>query len=204
LAGVIGGVVFVVFFVALGVAWFWAVLAGLAGYVGTLLLGRGPASRAKDRASLGASDETVTRALEEGRTKIRDIVRYGSSLPKEEIRAKVKALAATAEKIFTNIERDPKDLHRARQFLNYYLDAATNIVKRYAELVAQQSRSAEVQETLEKAESVLGLIDNAFENQLSRLLQDDVMNLDTEIELLQKTVETENLFNDTLGPAREK
>ena len=93
----------------------------------------------------------------------------------------------------------------ARGFLTYYLDAAARIVAGYEQLVARASSSPEVRKTWTKPESSLPGIQRAFDSQLESLLQLDLLDLDSEIALLDKTVQMEDRFNSGLatgsGPA---
>ena len=61
------------------------------------------------------------------------------------------------------------------------------------EIKEKSTGSPEVRETLDKMESVLVTIRKAFQKQLGKLLEDDVMDLDTEIESFKKAIKTEGL-----------
>lgn len=97
------------------------------------------------------------------------------------------------EKILAEIRRDPADLKRSRQFLSYYLDATINIITKYATLSSQRVDDESIGESLSRTERMLDTINLAFEKQLARLLSNDVMDLDTELTLLEKTIEMEGL-----------
>ncbi|NLG65713.1 MAG: hypothetical protein GX537_08935, partial [Actinobacteria bacterium] len=55
-------------------------------------------------------------------------------------------------------------------------------------------KSAEVEETLARAEASLQSIQRSFDQQLGALLQRDVIDLDSEIALLEKTVEMDSMM----------
>jgi 5-bromo-4-chloroindolyl phosphate hydrolysis protein len=84
-----------------------------------------------------------------------------------------------------------KDLKPAKQFLNYYLDAAMKIVTRYAELATGPAGSPEVMQSLAKAESVMDTLNESFEKQQAKLKENDVLDLDTEIQVFEKMNERE-------------
>ena len=81
----------------------------------------------------------------------------------------------------------------ARQFLSYYFDTSISIVNKYSQLSMQEVQSPEISRSLLKAENMLNSIDIAFDRQLARLLSNDVMDLDVEIETLEKTFKAEDL-----------
>jgi 5-bromo-4-chloroindolyl phosphate hydrolysis protein len=68
-------------------------------------------------------------------------------------------------------------------------------VRGYAGLADRDSQSAEVRETLERAETSLDAIQRAFDKQLAGLLQHEVIDLDSEVALLEKTVQMDDLMN---------
>jgi 5-bromo-4-chloroindolyl phosphate hydrolysis protein len=61
------------------------------------------------------------------------------------------------------------------------------------DLSAQKIRTPEIVATLLKAENMLNSIALAYEKLLTKLLEDDIMNLDVEIETLEKTFRAEDL-----------
>ena len=61
------------------------------------------------------------------------------------------------------------------------------------------STSPEIVEALGKAEASLDSVQQAFDRQLSNVLEDRVLDLESEIELLEKTVDMETMFTQTGG-----
>ena len=196
-AGIVAGAIFLVFLVLLNLSWIVALVVAIVGYGGALLL----LSDARGRRTTvvypqGITAETVNRAIEEGRAQVQEIRRSAAAVPKADVRQKIEALCASAERIFDDLPKDPKDVPAARQFLTYYLDATGKIVRRYSELASVPAKSTQIKDTLAKVESSFDLIQLAFDRQLSRLLQDDVLDLDSEIALLEKTISMENLLDE--------
>jgi 5-bromo-4-chloroindolyl phosphate hydrolysis protein len=102
-------------------------------------------------------------------------------------------IKTTLEQILDEIRKDPKDLKTARSFLNYYPEAVIKILDRYTDLQSRNINDPSIQNSLSKAEDLLGTITRAFEKQLTQLFQNDVMVLDTELELLRRTIQSEGL-----------
>ncbi|MEZ4652606.1 MAG: 5-bromo-4-chloroindolyl phosphate hydrolysis family protein [Candidatus Eisenbacteria bacterium] len=105
----------------------------------------------------------------------------------------MESICRRMEQIYENFERDPKDIKTAGQFLSYYTDTTVRIIERYIELSGHDVADRDIQSTLTKVESILGQIDRAFEKQLAKLLRDDALDLESEIRLLEKTLEAEGL-----------
>lgn len=193
-AGVLGGIAFVVLNILLGVTFFWSLVAAIAAFVaGTLIFQVPDRSRKRTFELYGLTQEEVDRALISGRKKLADLSTSIEGIRDPSVRGKAEQIADVTRRILKDIEEDPKDLRQARQFLNYYLDTTLKIISRYVGLSTQKVLSADARSTLAKVESSLETVHKAFEKQLAKLMQDDVMDLDTEIEVLERTIKMEGL-----------
>jgi len=138
-------------------------------------------------------ENSLAASLQEGKAKLTEIEKFRKLVGDRTTIAKVDAICVIVEKILAEIKRDPGDIKEARQFLTYYLDATSNILKKYVQLSSQNVNDAGIRLSLERTESMLDTIRAAFEKQLTRLLSNDVMDLDTELSLLEKTIKMEGL-----------
>lgn len=138
------------------------------------------------------SPEGVKRIVEEGRRKAGEIFSLSLKIPDREVRQKVQDLCDISKKIFDVFQKDPKDIKKGKQFLFYYLDSTIKVVKQYVEISGREVKTPDAVSALKKVEDTLDLIKKGFESQLAKLLEDDVMDLDAEISLLEKTLKMEN------------
>jgi 5-bromo-4-chloroindolyl phosphate hydrolysis protein len=109
----------------------------------------------------------------------------------------VARLCVSAQQILAEIQKRPQRMDMARGFLTYYLEAAVRIVTGYEQLASQGSASSEVRRTMDQAEASLPGIQRAFDAQLESLMQLELLDLDSEIALLDKTVQMEERFAAT-------
>jgi 5-bromo-4-chloroindolyl phosphate hydrolysis protein len=144
-------------------------------------------------------DDNVSQTLLEAYRRVGEMGEAANDIAKPEIRQGVAQLCVTARRILAEIQRHPERIDVARGFLTYYLDAAARIVGGYEQLAARGSFSAEVRKTLAQAENSLPGIQKAFDSQLESLLQLDLLDLECEIALLDKTLQMENLFKSRPG-----
>jgi hypothetical protein len=144
-------------------------------------------------------DEGVAEIIHEAEAELVEISRQGAQIAKPEVRAAVGRLGATAEQILEQLRKEPRKAGLARGFLSYYLEAALRIVRGYAELSSAPSDSPEVRRTLVQAEAALAEVQRAFDRQLQDLLQQQLLELDSEIALLEKTVQMDRRLAS--GPA---
>src|SRR5664279_4853561 len=195
LSGLVGGSILLLFFFFLHNTIMVSLLSGLAGFSGsyTLLY----AFRPKDelRIDLGnpVTEEELNRTLKQGDAQIKQLQYYETQVSDPDVKEKLDKITGSVRDIFVIFKKDPKDIKHARQFLSYYLDTTIKIVQKYTALSAQNVNSQQIKSTLLKAENMLDSIAVAFEKQKEKLLSDDVMDLDVEIQTLEKTFNAEDL-----------
>lgn len=137
--------------------------------------------------------EAVGAVLQEAQARVDGIAAAAEGIAKPEVRRAVGRLCLTAEQILEEIRLKPQQVDLARGFLTYYLEAADRIIHGYADLSGRHLSSADAAQTLAQAEDSLEGIQKAFDNQLSGLLQYRLLDLDSEISLLEKMVRMDNL-----------
>jgi hypothetical protein len=133
-------------------------------------------------------DAGAVELIEDAHAQVDDIVAAAGDIQKPEVRSRVVRLCGTAEQILDELGREPRQIQLARAFLAYYLRAAQRIVAGYAELARRGTTSSSVADSLAGAEHSLDSIQQAFDEQLAALLEHRVMDLDSEVAVLEKTV----------------
>ncbi|MFC1670250.1 5-bromo-4-chloroindolyl phosphate hydrolysis family protein [Spirochaetota bacterium] len=140
----------------------------------------------------GITPKMVKGIIKKGRKKLAKMRRITKKAEDKAVRYKMENICHVVEKVFEDFEEDPKDIKGAKQFLNYYLDATLQIMDKYA-VLSKNISNKERKKSLKKVEKLMGDIEEAFENQLSRLYDDDFLHLDSEVKVLEKTLEMEGL-----------
>ena len=142
-------------------------------------------------------DERAADVLQPARRQVDAILRAAGGVGKPAVRDEVVGLCSTADQIIAELAAQPRKLDAARGFLTYYLDAAQRIVDGYVNLSRRGGSTAEINQTLSRAEASLNVVQEAFDRQLAAVLQDRAMDLDSEIELLERTVRSETMYTQT-------
>jgi 5-bromo-4-chloroindolyl phosphate hydrolysis protein len=193
-AGVTGGLMLLVSFFSFHIQFFISLILGAAGYTGSyIIMAALKPKRQLEFKFNEITPELLESTLQEGKEKTRLLQGYAKNINDPDVLRNVEHLTDVINKIYENFKKDPKDIKVARQFLSYYFDSTLKIVKMYSELSSQKIRTPEITEMLLKAERMLNSIGTAYEKLLARLLADDIMDLDVEIETLEKTFKAENL-----------
>lgn len=198
LSGILGGVGFAFFFLALHSSMLLACIAAIAAYGAGFLI----FSTNKKRPPIEISETSgldqagIDRVIKEGQAKVDRLHELAKATAGAESKEKVERLAGIAREIIDDLKEQPGDIKRARQFLNYYLDTTIRILERYTDISNKNVKSSEAAASLRKVESMLDGVQAVFEKQLAGLMQDDILDLDTELTLLQNTLKMEGLANE--------
>lgn len=132
--------------------------------------------------SLGANADEVFAALEEAELKIASIEKSRKSIRNVEFNRHLRLIIKKARGILELIEEDPKDLSRARKFLKVYLDGTARVTESYANT---QNKAASTDALDQNFAEVLQTIEDTFDEQHKKLLENDQFDLDVKIEVLK-------------------
>jgi len=194
LGGILGAATFVIFFILVQSGILIAIIAASAAFIAGMLLENEP--KAMTVKLDGMDAQSLEAVLVQAEAKLAQFESLVNRIESKTIQAKAMQIAALEHKIIEDIESDPKDLKPARGFLTYYQDAAINIIRKYLQIMERGGSVSDIQTSVAKVEPILETIRAAFEKQLARLLENDVLDLDIEISVLEKTLKMEGL--DTL------
>jgi len=140
----------------------------------------------------GITKGELARILAEGREKSRLMRSLAQRAPSGAIRDKICAIADSSNRIYDYLEREPAAARQARQFLNYYDDAALTIVKKYTTIASGHSTGV-ADATLRRVESSLDSINESFARQYEKLLDGSLTEIEVELSLLKTTLKSEGL-----------
>jgi len=140
-------------------------------------------------------DDDVAEVIRGAQTQVDALAAVAEAVEKPDVRRKVSLLCRTAESILLELRNEPGQVSLARPFLSYYLEAADRIVRGYVDLSLRDLDSPDTRTTMARAEASLDSIQWAFDSQLAGLLQHQMFDLDSEIALLEKTVQMDTMMS---------
>ncbi len=130
---------------------------------------------------------------QEGKETLRKIRVANDKIPDDEVSRKLYQLEDTTSKIFAYVEKHPAKLPETRRFMNYYLPTALKLVEKYCQYEQMDVQVASVVQAKLDISKSLDTIDGAFNNLLDSLYQDDVLDVATDIQVLETVLEQEGL-----------
>jgi len=138
----------------------------------------------------GYSGDEILRMLKESSQMVRSIEQANNKIRNTELNQRIENICAIADRILADIESDPRDIRRARKFLNVYLDGAKQVTEGYAK-THQQTQSGQLEQNFR---NVLETIESVFQEQHQKLLEEDVFDLDVKIEVLTTQLKREGIL----------
>jgi len=130
--------------------------------------------------------------ISEGVKKLTAIRNMTRMIPNNEAAKKIQEICKTGMEIFDYIKKNPGNLKKAKMFINYYLDTTEKIIIQYAELAKRSDLTDDMKKTLADVEATLDSMRVTYKKQLTSLFEDDILDLNTEISVLKKTIKLES------------
>lgn len=158
---------------------------------GILLFGRDPfGAKGLGQKHAGVDGLMVVKALEEARQKLDRMEAARQQISQPNFRRGLQDAIHRAENVLEEIERDPRDLRRARKFLHVYLSGAADVAENFVE-TWPKTRSMELERQFAE---LLADMKRVFAEQHEKLLQDDELDLDVQMDVLRTRLEKEGVL----------
>lgn len=137
----------------------------------------------------GPAAERAIRAIEEAETVVADTLAAARRIGDRGLEARLQRLGEQAREVFRSIERDPRDLSRARRFLSVYLVGLRDATRKFADL-RPETRAGTPRE---QYEALLADMETSFAARRGALLEERTDELEIEIEVLRERLQQDGL-----------
>ena len=177
--------------VGAGNTFFVSIAFGLGAMAGMgLYYGLDPLQEKMIAGSHGYTAEEVTATIYEAELQIFGIEQANEKINNRFFNQRINVICGQARDIVGLLEEDPGDIRRARKFLNTYLGGALKVTEGYADM----QRKQQAEQLTANFENVLKTIESVFTEQKQKLLDDDVLDLDVQIEVLSAQLKHEGVI----------
>ena len=99
-------------------------------------------------------------------------------------------------KIYSTTKKEPKRFFKAEKFYFSNLDSIVEITEKYALLHSQPAKTPELKISLKETRLTIDKLTDSLENDLYRVLEDDIDDLQFELDVAKKTMERLPLDKD--------
>lgn len=191
-SGAAAAAVYLILLLTVGTGLILALCIGLAAYFLLSFLVFRPKKQVV-MAAEGITQDDLGTVLTEGAEKVQSLKEAAGQITDTDIQKKVRDIAEVAGSVYGDIQKDPKNVRQARKFISYYMDTTDYIVQRYIDVQANAAYIENRDEMTDKIKNALNDLYELFKKLKSKLLEDDLFDLDTEIKLLQQTIKSEGI-----------
>lgn len=173
-----------------GHGFFTSIAFGAGALAGMFLLyGLDPWQEKMVAGTHGYSAFEISQTIDEAEEQISGIELANKQINNRSFNQRIRVICTHAKEILEMLEEDPGDIRRTRKFLNVYLDGALKVTEGYADM----QRKHQSEQLSDNFDNVLQTIESVFIEQKQKLLEDDVLDLDVQIEVLAAQLKHEGV-----------
>lgn len=134
--------------------------------------------------------------IENGEKYISEIESVNYSLRGNNICTKLNEMANITKNIIDNVRKNPDNLPLVKKFFNHYLPISLKLIYSYRELNAQTIEGENIRKAKNEIENSIDLINTAFRKLLDNLFEDVVLDVSSDISVLETLFTQEGLTED--------
>ncbi len=188
--GVLSSVVFLTAFYGAHYAFWTAALCGGLIWLGyRLAIGTDLSLSELFDAAGGMTPEQAHQVILSAERTLKQLDDANKDIPCPELTEMLHEIVRIGHDIVGLLRRDTRDIRRARKFLTVYMEGVVNVSVKYAE-VHKLSHEAKLEEQYRE---LLTRMIKTFRDQYDALMKDDELDLDVEIEVLNRRIANEGV-----------
>ena len=146
-------------------------------------------------------DPEADALLEKGREMINEIHHENDLIPDSTLSDQLDRLENQVAEIFRAVREKPGKTSQVRKFMEYYLPTTLKMVKGYRMLDERGISGAEATQAKNRIGDALEVVLQGCDKMLDKLYQDDVLDLTTDIDVLQQMLKRDGLTESDLETA---
>lgn len=135
----------------------------------------------------------VDAILADSKRAIGEMGRLYASIKDPEIRKKINELMRVTDKIAQDAIEDPSDVPQIKKFMNYYLPTTIKLLNSYDRMGSQGIEGDNLNKSMKNIEEMLDTAIDAFKKQLDSLFENQAMDIETDIDVMNKMLAREGL-----------
>ena len=149
-------------------------------------------------------DPDVDALLEKGRGMIAEICAENERIPDSALSDQLEKLENLCAEVFRAVYDKPAKAPQIRKFMDYYLPTTLKMVKSYRKLDERNLPMAEAKEAQHRIDDALGVVITGCQKMLKNLYKDDMLDIATDIDVLEQMLKRDGLTESELEKAAEQ
>lgn len=151
-----------------------------------------------------APDPRIREVLEKGSAFVSQIRRCNDRIPGEAVSGKIDRIELVVRRIFARAEENPGVIPDLKKLMDYYLPMTVKLLNAYADMDAQPVQSGSILASKREIEDTLDTLNLAFEKMLDDLFRDTILDISSDITVLNTMLAREGLTEDELSKMRKQ
>ena len=147
----------------------------------------------KEQAPERTGDPELDAIIAQGRLAMQEMGKLYASIAEPGVKSRIMEIIHISEKIIDGARSDRSDLPRIRKFLNYYLPTTIKLLHAYDRMDSQGIDGQNISGTMDRIESILDTIVEAYKRQLDALFANEALDIETDITVLEGMLRREGL-----------
>ena len=115
-------------------------------------------------------------------------------IPDEGLTEQMNQLDDVANRIFRTVAEQPQKAPQIRRFMDYYLPTTLKMLAGYRKMDERQVKGENAQATRTQVRKAMDTVIKAFNKQLDALYQDDMLDLTTDIDVMENMLRQDGLI----------
>ena len=140
-------------------------------------------------------DAAVDSLVERGQDMLTQIRHENDLIPDAELSRQMDQLDDIANRIFRTVAEKPQKAPQIRRFMDYYLPTTLKMLEGYRKMDERQVAGKEAQATRAQIREAMNTVLKAFDKELNALYHDDMLDLSTDIEVMETMLRQDGLID---------
>ncbi len=146
----------------------------------------------------------VQQVLDKGNDFLDKIRCSNDAIPGEEISDKISRMELIIAKIFERVKAHPEIIPDLNRLMDYYLPMTVKLLKAYEDMDSQPVQGENITSSKREIEKTIDTLNIAFEKLLDSVFEDTVMDVSSDISVLNTVLAQEGLTEDELTRMRRE
>lgn len=152
--------------------------------------------REKKNSQEDEKQQELKRILKEGEAYIKKIHKLNDVILGDNISRQMDEIENSLISIFELLKRKPEKIDNIKKLMQYYLPMTVKILGRYSDFESEKIHSRKLEEGKREIEETLEKVKQAFANLRERLFQEDMIDVSTDLDVLEAMMSQEGLLDE--------
>ena len=149
-------------------------------------------------------DNAVDSLVEKGQEMLAEIRKENDLIPDAQLTAQMNQLDKVANQIFHTVAEHPEKAPQIRRFLDYYLPTTLKMLTGYRKMDERQVNGENANEARAQIREAMDTVLKAFDKQLDALYQDELLDISTDIDVMETMLRQDGLIDGGVKAAQQQ